>query len=336
MFVLNTACDDASFLATVLFIKKLVKIITIIIPIVLVLLLSVDIAKAVIASDDNEMKKAQKLVIRRIVYALTIFFVPLVVDATFSLLGEREVFGLSCYNNAIDDVVDVLAQAEKESLLKYEEDTKKLIDVAKQSKQEADKGLNELRQKTPTSSSSSTSNGTNVNPNAPTAEKIASTAERLAWPLGTKKAKYDHNKGGKAYGDFEAIKKKWKVGWKSYDCGTFVEVINREATGNKKIPYIMAKYNKKSFKKSVAKYGFTAFDWNGALSSLQRGDILTYKRSSNRQHVMIYLGNGLVAEAALSTHTSPTTRQYGHISKMSAFKKRLSGKARYYVVRANK
>lgn len=146
MFILN-ACTNASFLATVLFIKKLVKIISVIIPVLLVLFVTIDIAKAVVASDDNQIKKAQSIAIKRIIYALIIFFVPILVNAAFNILDNNGVEGLSCYNNAEDEVVEALAQAENESLLKYEEDINKLIEAAKTGKVAKDAELEKLRQK---------------------------------------------------------------------------------------------------------------------------------------------------------------------------------------------
>ena len=65
MLILNI-CEKASFLATVLFFKKLVHIISIILPIILVLFVTIDLAKAVMANDESQMKQAQHLLIKRI------------------------------------------------------------------------------------------------------------------------------------------------------------------------------------------------------------------------------------------------------------------------------
>ena len=147
MFILETSiCEKANFLATVLFFRKIVNIISIIVPIILVLLITIDIAKAVMASDDNQIKTAQKLAIKRIIWGLVIFFVPLSVNAVFSLFDGKEVAGITCYNNATDEVVDALQQAENENLLKYEEDIQKLIDSAKEDKEAKDKELERLRE----------------------------------------------------------------------------------------------------------------------------------------------------------------------------------------------
>ena len=58
------------------------------IPIVLILLGMLDLGKAVVASKEDEIKAAQKLLIKRVVYAVAIFFVVLIVQAVFGLLSS--------------------------------------------------------------------------------------------------------------------------------------------------------------------------------------------------------------------------------------------------------
>ena len=101
MFILD-ACSNVSVLGTILFIKKLVKIISIVVPVLLVLFVSIDFAKAVMASNDDDMKRAQSLAIKRIIAGLIIFFIPLIVDIAFTTLSDKGAAGLSCYENASD------------------------------------------------------------------------------------------------------------------------------------------------------------------------------------------------------------------------------------------
>jgi len=55
--------------------------------IVLVILIIIDIAKAVVASDEKEVKGYQKAAIRRVIYGVVIFFVVTAVNLIFNLLG---------------------------------------------------------------------------------------------------------------------------------------------------------------------------------------------------------------------------------------------------------
>ena len=56
------------------------------IPIILIILGMLDLGKAVVASKEDEIKNAQKMLIKRAIYAVAIFFVVLIVQVVFGLL----------------------------------------------------------------------------------------------------------------------------------------------------------------------------------------------------------------------------------------------------------
>lgn len=92
------------------FTSALVTAVKIFIPIVLIAYGMIDLAKAVTANDDKVMKEAQSKLIKRIVYAVLIFFVVAIVQAVFSVLGsageesEGDIKGcISCFMNGSDD-----------------------------------------------------------------------------------------------------------------------------------------------------------------------------------------------------------------------------------------
>ena len=64
----------------------LIPIIQIGIPIILILLGMFDLGKAVVASKEDEIKSAQKLLIKRVIYAVAIFFVVFLVTAVFNIV----------------------------------------------------------------------------------------------------------------------------------------------------------------------------------------------------------------------------------------------------------
>ena len=70
--------------------NELYRIVEIATPILVVLLCTVDMAKAVVAQDDNEMKKSQARSIKRLIIGLAIFLVPTVLDALLKLAGLAE------------------------------------------------------------------------------------------------------------------------------------------------------------------------------------------------------------------------------------------------------
>lgn len=58
------------------------------IPIILIVLGMLDLGKAVMASKEDEIKSAQKMLIKRAIYAVAIFFVVLIVQLVFGLLAS--------------------------------------------------------------------------------------------------------------------------------------------------------------------------------------------------------------------------------------------------------
>ena len=57
------------------------------IPIILIVLGTLDLGKAVIASKEDEIKNAQKMLIKRCIYAAAVFFVVTLVTIVFNLLS---------------------------------------------------------------------------------------------------------------------------------------------------------------------------------------------------------------------------------------------------------
>ena len=75
------------------------------IPIILIILGMLDLGKAVVASKEDEIKSAQKLLVKRAIYAVAIFFVVLIVQVIFGLIdtsGEElgQLNWLDCWNQA--------------------------------------------------------------------------------------------------------------------------------------------------------------------------------------------------------------------------------------------
>lgn len=57
------------------------------IPIILVVLGTLDLGKAVLAGKEDEMKNAQKMLLKRCIYAVMVFFVVTIVTLVFSLFA---------------------------------------------------------------------------------------------------------------------------------------------------------------------------------------------------------------------------------------------------------
>ena len=58
--------------------------------VILIVLLILDLGKAVMAGKEDEIKSAQKLAIKRVVYALIVFLVPWIVNVAIGLLANAD------------------------------------------------------------------------------------------------------------------------------------------------------------------------------------------------------------------------------------------------------
>ena len=90
-------CGGAEILKIIKFIWSLLDIIFIIVPIGLILMISIDFAKNVIAGKEEEMKKNANLAIKRILFCVAI------VEFTITLLGDLGVDYASCINIALKE-----------------------------------------------------------------------------------------------------------------------------------------------------------------------------------------------------------------------------------------
>ena len=70
-------------------IVAIVKILMIAIPIGLIVFGTIDLGKAVIASDEKEVKQAQSRLIKRFIYAALVFFIPMLVGVIMNLVADN-------------------------------------------------------------------------------------------------------------------------------------------------------------------------------------------------------------------------------------------------------
>ena len=86
-------------------VKLVLNVIQWIIPVVLIIMGTLDIAKIVMSgeSDDKEVKAAQKKVTTRVIYAVVIFLIPTIVKLLFSFitLPGADVSIIDCMNGKV-------------------------------------------------------------------------------------------------------------------------------------------------------------------------------------------------------------------------------------------
>lgn len=81
-------CDDLEPIVNLL--KNVVKLLQFGIPFLLILFGMIDLGKAVMAGKEDEMKKYQGALIKRLVYAIAIFLVVPIVGFAIGLVGSEE------------------------------------------------------------------------------------------------------------------------------------------------------------------------------------------------------------------------------------------------------
>ncbi len=88
LFLIGAVDPCSGLLPLVKVIVAVVKIFMILIPIALIVFGTIDLGKAVIASDEKEVKAAQGRLIKRFIYAALVFFVPMLVIVVMNLVAS--------------------------------------------------------------------------------------------------------------------------------------------------------------------------------------------------------------------------------------------------------
>ena len=102
------SCTDGStagngLLNIVKLVKILVGVIQIVVPIAIILLGSIDLAKAAMAGDEKKISENQQKFIKRLIAAILVFLVVVIVRFGMGLVGQVADEGtwLSCWNTAL-------------------------------------------------------------------------------------------------------------------------------------------------------------------------------------------------------------------------------------------
>ena len=103
----NFTCGGADVLKVIRFVFLLLDILFILVPIGLILMISLDFAKAVIANDGDSMKKMAMMALKRVIYCVFLFLIPSFGNAFIALVGDGakqgEANALTCIDIARND-----------------------------------------------------------------------------------------------------------------------------------------------------------------------------------------------------------------------------------------
>ena len=99
------ACSMNEIIPVIKFVKAIFNIIQFLIPIGLIIMGSIDLGKAVLSSDDKEIKQATSKLIKRAIAAVAIFFIVLIVKLVMGLVTDAGADGdsdswMACWDEA--------------------------------------------------------------------------------------------------------------------------------------------------------------------------------------------------------------------------------------------
>ncbi len=104
---MDVNCDDLRVVISL--IKAVVALFQIGIPILLIVFGLIDLGKAVIASKEDEMKKAQGTLIKRLIYAVAVFLVVTIVTIVLGMIGQgSDSEWYECYKSTGTNTTDYL------------------------------------------------------------------------------------------------------------------------------------------------------------------------------------------------------------------------------------
>lgn len=112
-------CQQPDILKIVRLIKVIIQVLFTLIPIGVIVFVSIDFFKNVIAQNTDDIKKNNKIAIKRILYGVAAFFVPTIVLAVNNMLGSLGVSYSACLANATSDGIakyKIIYDQEKERL----------------------------------------------------------------------------------------------------------------------------------------------------------------------------------------------------------------------------
>ena len=182
MYFLLSGCQNPDILRIIYLAKMILNIATTIIPIGMIVVITIDVFKIVLGADtDKTISSIQKLIFKRVMYSILVFFAPTIVSITTNLVSTAGLTEVGtnykqCIANATKETIkDAQIAQDTEDELKDKERKQKIYEEQKEQKAYND------------SSSSSSNTGNNGNNNSdnnteitPGSEASGNTYQQLA------------------------------------------------------------------------------------------------------------------------------------------------------------
>lgn len=134
-------CEKSEFLSIISYIKEIMNFIRIGVPIILILMCAINLAQQML-DPDSKAKPVSKL-IKRMIAASAVFFIPSIINLVLSLAGETGVTSTLCWTNANKATIASLKVDE----LKEKDEIQKALDKEQENAKKTSEELETSREK---------------------------------------------------------------------------------------------------------------------------------------------------------------------------------------------
>ena len=135
-------CKSNAVFSVIYVVKQILQIVFVLVPIILIVLVTIDLAKNVVAGKEDDMKKNKNIAIKRIIYAIAIFFVPAIVNLLMNVIYR------TTDENSESSFSKCWTYATKENVSKCNEEAQaKQKEEDNARKQKSDKAMSDYKNK---------------------------------------------------------------------------------------------------------------------------------------------------------------------------------------------
>ena len=151
----SSCCSDYGIAMYLYIMKNALTIIQIAIPILLLVMATIQMIKMMASPDD---KKSPKALLNKFIAALVVFFIPLIVNVVLSIIPDS--FELSACWESAEGIAKTMNSKVQYDVVKADKKKKKVIDISKYKVSKKDLDILTKKEDTGTSGSTSTSSST--------------------------------------------------------------------------------------------------------------------------------------------------------------------------------
>ena len=102
------SCNDINFLRNIMYVKAIISLVFYVMPIVLIIMMGIDVVKAVI-HPENGLNSLGMSFIKKLLATVLLFFVPSIVNLSFSTIKNVTNNSVICYNEATSENIEKIA-----------------------------------------------------------------------------------------------------------------------------------------------------------------------------------------------------------------------------------